>query len=93
MDALRKGKSHYAETECRRILSKQGWEVDSAGLLDYVCQRNDEVMFVEVKSAQSIHLRHDQYHLMLKISKHGIKCFYFTPDGGFTEIKEGVPRP
>jgi hypothetical protein len=67
--------------------------VDFAGLLDYVCQKDDEVMFVEVKSADNIHLRHDQYELMLKISKYGIRCLFYTPDAGFIEIRDGVPRP
>ena len=85
MKAERKAQSHYAERTCKEALLQKGWLVRYAGFLDYICEKDDQVIFVEVKSHQGI-MRHDQQDLMVKISKLGIPCFVYTPDTGFLSV-------
>ena len=56
MKAERKRIAKDAEIKCREALEKDGWKVYFAGILDYVCLKDDQLMFAEAKSP-NIHLR------------------------------------
>ena len=92
MDTERKRIAKDAEINCRGALERDGWKVYFARILDFVCLKDDQIMFAEAKSP-NIHLRHDQYQLLLRLSGYRIKCCFYSPDKGFIEIKQGVPRP
>jgi len=86
MDAERKRRAHKAERECRRLLEDGGWHVHYAGFLDYVCEKENDIIFVEVKAHQGVSERADQHALMVKIAEHGISCFIYRPDVGFLSV-------
>jgi hypothetical protein len=44
------------------------------------------VCCVEVKPRGTHHLKSDQHQIMKYLSKAGIKCYKWTPDGGFERI-------
>lgn len=75
-----------AEVQCREILELAGWRVRYAGFLDFVCDRGDDLIFVEVKSHKRVNERRDQHELMLKLAGHGVPCYVYRPDTGFLTV-------
>ena len=76
-----------AEAACFDILEKHGWKPTKRGWPDYFCVRNNEICMVEVKPHKRNRLRRNQLALMGLLAERGIKCFMWSPDGGFEEVK------
>ena len=75
-----------AEQQCFEELTSQGWEVTKRGWPDFICFNNGSLMLVEVKPKQKRSLTKKQYRLMTALVNLGVKCFKWTPDGGFEPI-------
>ena len=48
------------------------------------------MIFVEVKRKSSYFLKNTQMRFMQYLSKHGVKCYRWSPDIGFETIKPGA---
>ena len=85
LDASRKPKNQ-AEGKCFDLLSTNGWKVTKRGWPDFFCVKNGEVCAVEVKPSKHCPLKKNQLVIMGLLSANGIKCFLWSPDGGFEEV-------
>ena len=80
-----------AEEQLRDLSEKEGWEVIHKGWPDFACIRDGEMMFVEVKGYKGEMLKKHQHYLMTNLAKVGLKCFKWTPNGGFEQIPPDTP--
>jgi hypothetical protein len=64
-----------------------GWTATKRGWPDFFCI-NDKGEFccVEVKPKESNGLKNNQREIMQHLSRAGIKCYKWTPGGGFERI-------
>lgn len=85
LDASRKPKNE-AEGKCFDLLRRNGWKVTKRGWPDFFCVRGGEVCAVEVKPSKSCALKKNQLVIMGLLSAKGIRCFLWSPDGGFEEV-------
>jgi len=81
-----------AETQLREQLEKDGWEITHKGWPDFACIRNDQMMFVEVKSYRGEMLKKEQHYILTHLAKLGLNCYKWTPQGGFTRITPATPH-
>lgn len=79
-----------AEKQLFKELTSQGWEVTKRGWPDFACFNGDKVALIEVKPNRNQHLKRQQYRLMVALAKLGVKCFRWSPDGGFVPIMPTV---
>ncbi len=79
--------SNQHEAECYRQLEAEGWTVMKSGWPDFFCMRGNEIRLVEVKPRQQTPLKLNQGVIMRKLSKFGVKCFKWTPDGGMEQVE------
>lgn len=79
-----------AEKQLYRELTSQGWQVTKRGWPDFACFKGDNLALVEVKPRRSRHLKKEQYRLMAALAKLGVKCFRWSPDGGFEPVTPAV---
>jgi len=75
-----------AETQCFEELQKSGWTPTKRGWPDFFCVKGDQVCAVEVKPKKSHKLKPNQIAVMGYLSAAGIRCFLWSPDGGFEEV-------
>jgi len=80
-----------AERQLYRELISQGWSVTKRGWPDFACFKGNNLALVEVKPKQSRRLKKEQWRLMSALAKLGVKCFRWSPDGGFQPIVPSVP--
>lgn len=64
-----------------------GWGVSKRGWPDFICYRGDEVVCVEVKPDHITELRGPQAKVISILQAHGLKCYRWSPVGGFTDMK------
>jgi hypothetical protein len=77
-----------AEAMCFDELSQKGWAVTKRGWPDFFCiNEKGEICLVEVKPRHAHPLKQNQETVMKQLSKYGVKCFKWTPDGGFEVVK------
>lgn len=79
--------SNKAEAECYEKLEANGWSVLHKGWPDFFCTRNGELCCVEVKPRDTIHAGCYQNAILHELSKHGIRCYVWSPAAGFTRCK------
>lgn len=76
-----------AELEFYDYAKNRGWELSKRGYPDFACfTEGGELIFVEVKRKRSHALKRSQLFLMTKLAERGIRCYRWSPDGGFEEI-------
>ena len=78
--------ANKAEAECFQLLRENGWTPTKRGWPDFFCVRGDDVCAVEVKPHKSNALSRNQMIVMGALSAKGIRCFLWSPDGGFEEV-------
>lgn len=63
-----------------------GWTVTKSGWPDFFCV-NDKGQFccVEVKMRETDRLKNNQQQIMHYLRSAGVKCYKWTPDGGFQQ--------
>ncbi len=83
-------KNQY-ERECYEALRKEGWFVSKKGWPDFLCIRGDDIILVEVKPKRSHRLKKHQYLVMTALTKAGLKCYRWTPEG-FEKVTEKTPH-
>ncbi|MCK4384717.1 MAG: VRR-NUC domain-containing protein [candidate division Zixibacteria bacterium] len=74
------------EKECYLRLIEDNWNVTKKGWPDFACFRGEQFIVIEVKPKRSHNLKKDQEHLLETLSRRGIKCYKWTPDGGFESL-------
>lgn len=75
-----------AEGKCFELLRKNGWTPTKRGWPDFFCVRGNEVCAVEVKRSKQQALKQNQLVIMGILPAFGIRCFLWSPDGGFEEV-------
>lgn len=76
-----------AEGQLFDYLTSKGWSLTKAGWPDFFCVKNGEICLVEVKPRKTHSLKRNQLVIMGALSQAGIRCFLWSPDGGFEEVK------
>lgn len=75
-----------------------GWLVTKCGHPDFICYRQDQeyMILVEVKANRSQRLKTAQEKFMTFMSKHGVRCYKWSPDNDWMSEKNnrmwGTPR-
>lgn len=82
-----KAPKNSAEAQCFEYLSSKGWTVTKRGWPDFFCVKDGAICAVEVKPTKRQSLRPNQIAIMGELSAKGIKCYKWSPDGGFEEVK------
>lgn len=82
-----------AEKQLRNKLEKEGWVVTHKGWPDFVCVKDSEMMFVEVKGYRGDKLKKEQHYVLTNLSKLGLNCFRWDPNSGFEQILPTTPAP
>lgn len=75
-----------AERQLFHELSSRGWEVSKRGWPDFICFKGNNLALIEVKRNSRCHLKRQQQRLMKTLASFGVKCFLWSPDGGFQPI-------
>lgn len=85
-DLTNRRPANQAEGALFDLMEADGWKVTKRGWPDFFCVRGGEVCAVEVKPSASCPLKQNQLAVMGMLSAKGIKCFKWSPDGGFEEV-------
>ena len=80
-----------AEAKLREQLERKGWKVLHKGWPDFVCVKDDNMMFIEVKSYKGQMLKREQHLILTSLAKLGLNCYKWTPDVGFQRITPVTP--
>lgn len=80
--------SNKAEAMLYDKLTKEGWTVTKSGYPDFFCVKDEKVVLVEVKPRKTDGLKTNQQRILELLSKYGVPCYKWSPDGGFEEIRE-----
>lgn len=75
-----------AEGECFNLLRSKGWTVTKRGWPDFFCVKDGAICAVEVKPRKTSNLRKHQIAVMGELSARGIRCYLWSPEGGFEEV-------
>lgn len=73
------------EAEFVAKMLAEGWEVTKRGWPDFICRRNGELMYVEVKGPTD-GLSSQQYAAISDLRRAGIPTYIWGPHVGFTEV-------
>lgn len=73
------------------ILTEQGWHVSKRGWPDFFCNKDDEVILVEVKHNATHNLKTTQSKIMTFLTSKGIPCYKWDPESGFKKVKTQPP--
>jgi hypothetical protein len=78
-----------AEQEFAQKAKTRGWMVTKCGHPDFICYRQDQeyMIMVEVKANKSQRLKKSQEKFMSFMSKHGIRCYKWSPDNDWMSEK------
>ena len=68
-----------AEHEFYLQAKAAGWGVTKRGYPDFICWKNGELIFVEVKPKKNHRLKVSQSRVMAALSAKGIKCYKWYP--------------
>lgn len=67
-------------------MTAAGWTCTKRGWPDFFCVNDrGEVCMVEVKPSGVQRLKKEQAVVMKFLREHGIRCYKWTPDDGFTD--------
>jgi len=81
------------EAQLFDILTGNGWKIYRKGWPDFACVKKDgEFCLIEIKPKRSHRLKAAQYELMLVLAAHGVKCYRWSPDGGFEPITPSIQK-
>ena len=78
---------NVAEAACYDTMTADGWTLTKRGWPDFFCVRGGEFCAVEVKPHKNSALKRNQLAVMGMLSAKGVKCFMWSPDGGFEEVR------
>jgi len=78
-----------SERLCVETLVRDGWEVTRRGWPDFAAFRGDDFLVAEVKRHSRNTLKRSQLDMMQTLARFGVKCYKFTPDGGFERVIVG----
>jgi len=83
-----------AESACYDALTADGWKLTKRGWPDFFCVKDGRVAAVEVKPHKRSPLKRNQAVVMGLLSRAGIDCYKWTPDGGMELLTfEETPPP
>ena len=85
-DLTGKKPKNEAEAALFDLMEADGWTVTKRGWPDFFCVKNGEICAVEVKPSKSQALKRNQLAVMGMLSAKGVRCFKWSPDGGFEEV-------
>lgn len=82
--------ANVAEANLFDLMVEAGWEVTKRGWPDFACFKDGKLVLIEVKPKRGRKLKSWQRRLMLELVKHDIKCYRWSPEGGFEPVLEYV---
>ena len=82
-----------AEAEFFSSMESEGWELTKKGWPDFACFKDGKLVLIEVKPKRSHRLKYWQHQIMFELVKHGIRCYRWSPDGGFEPVLENIKFP
>ncbi len=80
-----------AEKEFFEKAVSEGWEPSKRGWPDFICYRDGEVIFVEVKRRGRRGLKEQQFRVMRILATAGLKCYLWDSGRGFQRITSDTP--
>lgn len=83
--------SNPAEREFWDRATEEGWDVTKRGWPDFFIWRNGELACVEVKPEDGRSLKTAQARTLAALADHGIPCYLWNPESGFTKIEPDTP--
>ena len=86
-DLTNRKPQNAAEAALFDLMEADGWKVTKRGWPDFFCVRGGEICAVEVKPRKDQPLKRNQLAVMGMLSAKGVRCFKWSPDGGFEEVK------
>lgn len=86
-DLTNRKPKNAAEAALFELMEADGWKVTKRGWPDFFCVRGEELCAVEVKPSKRTPLKRNQLAVMGLLSAKGVRCFKWSPDGGFEEVK------
>ena len=85
---MRRTYRNAAEEGFCQAAELNGWTPRKRGWPDFWMRGpNGELAVVEVKPHAGRKLKKDQRAVMDLLARHGVRCFKWTPDGGFEEVE------
>ena len=85
-DLKRRKPRNEAESQLFELMESRGWTVTKRGWPDFFCVKGGDICAIEVKPCKDQPLKANQLAVMGMLSAKGVRCFKWTPDGGFEEI-------
>ncbi len=80
-------KSARSEKKFFQQALEKGYQVCRTGWPDYLIVKGNKIAFVEVKKDSHDHLKDNQSKILQILSNHGLDCYVWRPDTGFTKVK------
>jgi len=77
--------------EIAERLCAKGWSIYEDGYPDILAERGSTLIGIEVKARNSEELRPNQLETLKMLERHGVKCYKWTSDVGFSEFHHGCP--
>ena len=84
---------NLAEAKFFDMMNKKGWELTKRGWPDFACMKDGQLVLVEVKPKRGHRLKSWQRRIMVELIKCGVKCYRWSPDGGFEPVLEYIKFP
>lgn len=81
------------ERQLLDLMQDNGWELTKKGWPDFACFKDGKLILIEVKPKRSHKLKYWQRRIMLELIKHDVKCYRWSPDGGFEPVLENIKFP
>lgn len=69
------------------LATERGWQITKRGWPDYFVQKDGHIIAVEVMPSAGRAPRFDQRQVMAALEAAGIRCFIWSPEGGFRPFK------
>lgn len=83
-----------AEQELIDLMEQDGYKVFKRGWPDFFCEKDGELVLVEVKPDGGHRLKYAQHVIMAGLARYGVPCYFWCPDLGFFPADESdyVPK-
>ena len=82
-----------SERGFKELMESGDWTVTKKGWPDFACYKKGKLVCIEVKRKRGYRLKKEQLKLMIELVKHGVKCYRWSPDGGFEPVLTSVEFP
>lgn len=92
-NSISKPPANVSERQFFQMMTDAGWQLTKKGWPDFACFKDGKLILIEVKPKRSHRLKSWQQKLMMQLVKHGIRCYRWSPNGGFLPVLDSVKFP